>query len=273
MPSGRDPVATERFSTLTWETCAGFQQITLSRPELLNRVDKALHDELIRAFRSITEAPDGARALVIASTGRVFSAGGDFDWIQTGNQDIREGIGMMRDAARLITALLDVPVPVIGAMQGDAIGLGATILLGCDAVVAFDNARIADPHVSLGLVAGDGGCVLWPQTVGYMKAKRYLLTGDALPASVACDLGLITDLVATADDVLPTAHGLAKRIAALPPLAVQGTKKALNASLRLRMNEVLELGLTQELLTLQSDDLREALAALREKRPGRYVGR
>ena len=247
-------------------------ELTLVRPEVLNRIDAEVHESLSAAFGAIATM-DGLRAAVLASTGKAFSAGGDFDFILRQNQDPEGRQMLVRDALGLLSALLDIPVPVVVALQGDAMGLGATVVLGCDAVMAARRARLADPHVMVGLVAGDGGCLLWPQSAGFLTAKRYLLTGDALDAETALRCGLVTDLVDEADDVLPAARALAERIAALPPLAVQGTKQALNALQRARFAEVMELSATLERDSLGSADVREAIAALRERRAPKYEGR
>jgi enoyl-CoA hydratase len=177
------------------------------------------------------------------------------------------------DAHRLLTTLIGLPQPVVVAMQGAAIGLGATVVLSCDAVVAARTAQLADSHVNVGLVAGDGGCVVWPATAGIMRARRHLLTGDPLDAETALALGLVTDLVDEPGQTLPAALALATRIAALPPLAVQLTKRALNRGLLQRAGEVLELSLAYEEATLASEDLLEGIAALKERRPGSFAGR
>ena len=247
-------------------------EITLCRPEVLNRVDAEVHDSLHAAFGALATM-DGVRAAVLASTGKAFSAGGDFDFILRQNADPDGRRQMVRDALGLLSALLDIPAPVIVALRGDAMGLGATLVLGCDAVVAARRARLADPHVVVGLVAGDGGCLVWPQSAGFLTAKRYLLTGDAMDAETALRCGLVTDIVDEPDDVLPAARALAGRIAALPPLAVQGTKQALNAVQRARFAEVMELSALLEVGTLGSADVREAIAALKERRAPRYEGR
>ena len=246
-------------------------ELTLVRPEVLNRVDAEVHESLIEAFGALA-ALDDVRAAVFASTGRAFSAGGDFDFILRQNADPVGRRSMVPEALALVSAVLDVPFPLVVALQGDAMGLGATLVLGCDAVISHRRARLADPHVVIGLVAGDGGCLMWPQTAGMLTAKRYLLSGDALDAEAAQRAGLVTDLVDGPDDVLPAARALAGRMAALPPLAVQGTKRALNALQRARFAELMELSAQLELETLGSDDVREAVAALREKRPPRYEG-
>jgi enoyl-CoA hydratase len=169
--------------------------------------------------------------------------------------------------------LADVPLPIVVALQGDAIGLGATVALACDAIVASRTVSIADPHVAIGLVAGDGGCVVWPAAAGLLRAKRYLLTGDRLTAEDAWAMGLVTDLVDGPDDVLPAARALAARMAALPPLAVQGTKRALNRVMQARAGEVLDLSFALEAASMASDDLVEAIAAFKERREPKYHGR
>jgi len=158
-------------------------------------------------------------------------------------------------------------------MQGPAVGLGATIVLACDAVIAPKSAWLADTHVNIGLVAGDGGCIMWPQSAGMLLARRHLLTGDRLTAERAWNLGLVTDLVEAAEDVLPAARALARRIADLPPMAVRGTKRSLNHVSQHRSSEVLDLAFANEAATLASDDLLEAITAFEEGRPGRYLNR
>jgi enoyl-CoA hydratase len=246
--------------------------ITLSRPELLNRFDPALHGEFVEALRAVRRQPE-VRAAVLASTGKVFSAGGDFDWMRQLHDDVTHRIRALDEGRLLIGTLLDFPLPVIAAVQGDAIGLGATIVAGCDAVVAARSVGLADTHVLIGLVAGDGGCVVWPQAIGMLRAKRYLLTGDRLSAEQAYTIGLVTDLVDEPGDVLPAAHRLADRLAALPPLAVQGTKRSLNRVLQQRAGEVLDLSFAQESISMGSDDLLEAIDAFRNRRPPTYRGR
>ena len=262
----------EGFSTLRFTREGPIAEVTLTRPGILNRIDATAHRELVEVFRRLEDI-EGVRAVVFASEGKVFSAGGDFDLMLAGNADLATRQQMVDEAMRLLGSLLDVAPPVIVALHGDAIGLGATLVLACDAVVSHPTCRISDPHVNIGLVAGDGGCLVWPQSVGMLRAKRHLLTGDPLTGSDAHGMGLVTDLVAAPAEVLPAARALAGRIAALPPVAVQGTKRALNAVLRLRFGEVMPVALAHEMTSLGSDDLREAIAAFKERRPPDYRGR
>lgn len=247
-------------------------QLTLNRPDVMNRFDATLHTEFTAALDTLRHDTQ-IRALVIASTGKIFSAGGDFDYILRQNTDIEERTAVNNESRELFESLINLPMPVIAAVQGPSVGLGTTIALACDAVVACRTARLSDPHVAIGLVAGDGGCVTWPQAAGMLRARRYLLSGDAIEASDAYLMGLVTDLVDTPADVIPAAQALAGRIAALPPIAVRGTKRALNQITRQRTNEVLALSLSQEALSIASEDLVEAIAAFRSKRAPVYRGR
>ncbi len=262
----------DAYECLTIERRDHVAVLTLTRPALLNRFDEALHVEFPRAIRAIQADPQ-VRAVVLASTGKVFSAGGDFAWMRELNADLDKRVRSLDQGRDLLEALLDCPLPIVAALHGDAFGLGATVVVSCDAVVAHRGAGLADTHVVVGLVAGDGGCVIWPAAAGLLRAKRHLLTGDRLDAVEAHAIGLVTDLVDDPDDVLSTATALAERIAALPPLAVQGTKRALNRVAKARSAEVAEVAFAYEGFSLGSDDLLEAVDAFKERRPGKYTGR
>jgi enoyl-CoA hydratase len=246
-------------------------EITLDRPALLNRFDGEMHDALIETLRELRARSD-LRVAVLRAEGKAFSAGGDFEFMRIVNKDTALRLHFLDQARLLLSSLLDLPIPVVAAVHGDAIGLGATVALACDIVVGSANARIYDPHVAVGLVAGDGGCLVWPQSIGMARAKRYLLTGDPLTAADAHALGLISDLVGTPEEAGPYARALAERIAALPPLAVQGTKRVLNSAVAARAGEVIDLGVAQEAGTLASEDLIEAIEAFTARRPPVYRG-
>jgi len=250
----------------------GIVEVTLARPELLNRVDDVLRADLIAALADVGHSPT-TRVIVLAAQGKVFSAGGDFAMMKRRHGDRAATERGGQESRRLINTLLEIPVPVIAAVHGHAVGLGSTIVLSCDAVVAAKGVRIVDSHVKVGLVAGDGGAVMWPQNVGMIRAKRHLLTGDPVLAEDGYHMGLVSDLVETSDDVLPAARELAAQIAALPPLAVRGTKRALNHVMQKRSAEVLELSLAYEAETMHSDDLLEAINAFETNRTPKFEGR
>jgi enoyl-CoA hydratase len=247
-------------------------EILLNRPENFNAFDHVLHFEVKKAFLEVRENRN-VRAIVFAGNGQHFSAGGDFDEILQDREDHVSRAKMRDEGKKLLSAIADCPIPVVTALQGQAIGLGATVALCADAIVAARSAKIADPHVVIGLAAGDGGCVMWPLHAGLLRAKRFLLTGDRLTAEQAYEFGLVTDLVDTPEEVLGAAHAIASRIAALPPLAVQSTKSVLNQIFRMRLEELFEHGMAMEMETFVSDDLVEAISALREKRRPTFQNR
>lgn len=251
---------------------SGVAEISLNRPDLFNRVDALLHRQLAQAIEKLADDPS-VRSVVLGSTGSAFSAGGDFSLMEAAHSDLTERRAIVNDGRRLLRAFASIPQPVVAALQGPAIGLGATIALLCDAVVAGPKASLADAHVALGLVAGDGGCLVWPQAAGMLRARRHLLTGDPIDPDTGWRLGLITDLVDSTDEVLPFARALAERIAKLAPLAVQGTKCALNRVTQQRAGEVVDLSFAFEEHTLASDDLLEGIAAFRERRDPLFQGR
>lgn len=260
-----------KYTALSIDVSEYIATVTLCRPELFNRFDDCLHIELANCMTELQSRSD-VRAIVLASTGKVFSAGGDTDLMLECYESMEARLRITDNARRLLRAMVDLPQPLVVALHGDAIGLGATVALAGDAIVAARSAGLADPHVQFALVAGDGGCVFWPASAGSLVARRYLLTGDRMPAETALTLGMVTDLVDDPAEVLGAATGLAKRIAALPPLAVQGTKRALGSLMNARVNEVFNVSIAHEVWTLGSDDLREAVTAFRERRQPEFRG-
>lgn len=259
---------TLRFELLDDDTIL---RITIDRPDSpLNAVDGALHHDLTRVFAALRHERE-LRAVVLTGSAGAFSAGGDFAWFPTLRTP--ERLAELRvDAKSMIWDLLDVEVPIVAAIGGPAVGLGASIALLCDVIVAAAGVRIADPHVKVGLVAGDGGAVIWPLVLGPALAKEYLLTGAPVTAEDAARLGLVNRVV-PADRLQDTALDLARAIAANPPLAVRYTKAAVNKGIRERMETLFDYAAALELSTFLSEDHAEALAAIDEGRPPKFHGR
>lgn len=264
-----DPLA--EYESLTLQRDEDVAILRLTRPESHNTFDQLLHTEFTEALAEIRRGHD-LRAVVLLSSGESFSAGGDFALMEECHEHVAHRTRIVDDGRALMGAFLDLPQPVVVGVNGDVIGLGASIVLCCDAIVAPRTARIGDPHVRIGLVAGDGGCFAWPLAVGMPRARRYLLSGELVDAEQAWQWGMVTDLVETPDEAETRALQLARELAQLPPLAVQGTKRSLNRVAQLRAGEVLDLSFAQEMVTLASDDLLEAIAAFRERRPPVYKG-
>ena len=188
----------DHYETIKFDRNENVLTVTLNRPDMLNAVSVPMHHELSTLFRDIS-ADKQSDVVVLTGAGRAFSAGGDLDHLDQARQDPALFYEDMRQGKQLISSLLDCDKPVICRMNGDAIGLGATIALFCDIIIAADEARIGDPHVRVGYAAGDGGAVIWPQLIGYARAKQYLLTGDLISAKEAQQIGLINFAVPRAE--------------------------------------------------------------------------
>ena len=259
------------FATLHNERIGDVLKITIAHPtSKLNAVDEALHEDLAALFRALRRET-AARCVLLTGAGRAFSAGGDFAWFpKLQDPDTLETV--RRDGKQMIWDLLDVEVPIVVAVNGPAVGLGASIALLCDVIFAADTASFADPHVRVGIVAGDGGVAIWPLALGPARAKQYLLTGDALTATEAERIGLI-NFVVPAAELAERSLAFAQRLAAGAPLALRYTKLAVNKLVKDALNVAFDASTALEVVTFRSADHQEALAALRDKRTPQFKGR
>jgi enoyl-CoA hydratase len=260
----------EGYSSIEFQRVGEVLRVTLANPRnKVNAVDGEMHAELVRLFAEL-KTEGQARAVLLTGSGRAFSAGGDFAWMSsTGPEDLYE---LRREGKQIVWNLLDVELPIVAAINGPAVGLGATLALLCDAIFVAETATIADPHVRVGVAAGDGGAVVWPLAMGPVRAKRYLLTGDALTAGEAAQMGLV-NAVAKADELQAEALAFAERLAAGAPLAVRYTKLAVNQLLKQAMATAFDYSTALELVTFASRDHAEALRALHDKDAPRFEGR
>jgi enoyl-CoA hydratase len=259
------------YTTLQTARDGHVLRVTIAHPTSpVNAVDEALHDDLRRLCARLKREAE-ARAVLLTGRGRAFSAGGDFAWFPQLREPGRME-ALRRDAKQLVWDLLDVEIPIVAALNGPAMGLGASIALLCDVIFMADTATIGDPHVRVGIVAGDGGCVIWPLAVGPARAKQYLLSGDPLTAAEAERIGLVNRVVPAAD-LDREAMAFATRLAAGAPLAVRYTKLSVNKLIKDALNVAFDTSTALELVTFQSEDHQEALAAIREKRPPVFKGR
>lgn len=257
------------YKYIAFDEDHGVLTMRLSRPEAMNAINAGLHEELSRVFADIAMDRD-THAVVLTGEGRGFCAGGDLAWFR----DITppEVDQLFREARKIIIDLLELPQPIIAAVNGHAAGLGATLALFCDMACVAESARIADPHVRVAVGAGDGGAVIWPLLVGPMRAKQYLLTGDSLSAAEAERIGLISHVLPQ-DEVLGFATAMARRLADGPRLAIAGTKASVNKLLRDAVNLVLDTSLALEKENFFTIDHREAINAFLERREAAFVGR
>lgn len=209
--------------------------LTLNRPDKANAVDDVMHSELSRVFAA---AQDDARvrAVVLTGAGRTFSAGGD----ESSDRQYATSSGRtpIEEARHIVDDIVGLTKPLVAAVNGHAIGLGAVLAALADVSYMAETAKIGDLHVHAALPAGNGAAVIWPLLVGLNRAKHLLMTGEILTAAEAERFGLISRAVPPAD-VLPSAMAMAQRLATLAPQAVQGTKAAVNRLLAMASGAVL----------------------------------
>lgn len=258
------------YEHLTLDLADAVLTVTLDRPGALNAINGRMHTELTELMGWLGSAEaEGVRAVVLTGRGRGFSAGGDARWFESATAT--EVDTLFDEGATLIRKLLAVRSPIVAAVNGPAVGLGATLALCCDVIFAAESAFFADPHVGMGVVAGDGGAMIWPALVGMSRAKEYLLTGDRVPAVEAERIGLVNHVVPGAE-VLERARAFATRLAEGPGLAIGETKAVINGLLLRSADIVLEKGLQLERETMRSNDHREAVTAFAAGRPAVFTG-
>lgn len=256
------------YQAIQVEKREGVAVLTLNRPERLNAVNGTMHSEFVRLFLDIQSDPE-VRAAVLTGAGRAFCAGGDFSGDRLAPES---GMSLMQEARRIVDNLLDLEKPIVAALNGAAVGLGATIALSCDVVYAARSARIGDPHVRMGITAGDGGAVIWPLLIGPNRAKEYLMTGDLMNAEQAYEFGLVNHLTEDGE-AFNEAFAFARRLADGPAYAIQSTKVSVNKTIKAVSNLVLPVSLALEEVSMTTEDHREAVRAFQEKREPNFTGR
>ncbi|MGO3929967.1 enoyl-CoA hydratase-related protein [Rhodopseudomonas pseudopalustris] len=255
-----------KYKLITFDNDKGVLTVSFSREAKLNAVDARMHTEMSWLWGDVAR-DEATRAVVLTGAGAAFSAGGDLDWFKTMTPDALDRLFI--EARRIIVDMLEVPQPIIAAVNGAATGLGATLALMSDIIYASEKATIADTHVLAGIGAGDGGVVIWPWLCGMARAKEYLMTGQKLNAREAHSIGLVNHVVAH-DELLDTATRMARRLADGPQLAIRGTKFSLNKILREAVNLTLDTSLSLEKECFHSADHRECIDAFLEKRKPQF---
>lgn len=257
------------YRTLKFDYSGRVLTVTMDNGPM-NAVDHDMHDELARVVGELQSDPD-SDIIVLTGANKAFCAGGDMDWFQQMIDDPGGFRGIAVDGKRIVFGLLEIEKPVICRMNGHAAGLGATLALLCDIIVADENARIGDPHVKVGLVAGDGGAVLWPQMIGFARAKELLLTGDMIPAAQAAEMGLINYAVPT-EELDDKVAELVAKVQGNPRWAVRWTKTATNIMLREAATKIMDAAIAYEMSSNVTKDRQEAVSAFVEKRKPEYTG-
>jgi len=251
-------------ATLKLELTDNVLTVSLNNPDMRNAILPEMDEALTRIFWEADRDP-AVRVVVLTGEGKAFCAGGDLAAMQAGLDNINNFVVGCKNGKRILQAMTDCDKPIVARVQGDAVGLGATLALFSDVVVASENARFGDPHVKVGLVAGDGGAIIWPSTVGLAQAKYFLMTGDLVGAREAQAMGLIAKVTTEAD-----LDGEVTRIVdKLNNGALQSitfTKHVLNIGLRQLFASSIDAGFALETVSSRLNDHREATTAFVEKR-------
>jgi 2-(1,2-epoxy-1,2-dihydrophenyl)acetyl-CoA isomerase len=261
------------MDTVTVERRGAELRITLNRPDVLNAWDKQLGIDLLAAVEEAA-GDDGARAVVVTGAGRAFSSGAD---LKAGFEPTPDGIPDVGSVLRgryhpIITGLRRMPKPVLAAVNGPAVGIGCSLALASDLVIARESAYFLLAFVNIGLVPDGGSSVFLPARVGFARAAEMAMLGERIPARRALEWGLINRV--TADDEFDAAvDELAARLAAGPTAAYAGAKQELNERVYARMDEQLELEASIQERSAASGDFREGVQAFLERRPAAFEGR
>ena len=250
------------------ERAEGVVTLTLNRPERKNAVTGDMWGRLMDTFSEVARnAAD--RVLVVTGAGGAFCSGADL----SGVGDIAAGgLERMRGVGAAAQALHDLPKPTIAKVSGIAVGAGANLALGCDLIVASDEARFSEIFSARGLSLDFGGSWLLPRLVGLHRAKELAFFADILSAKEAEDLGLVNRVVPAAD-LDGFVDEWARRLAAGPPIALSMTKRMLNNSFSSTLAESLETEALSQVINFKTEDLGEAMRAFAEKRPPNFKGR
>src|SRR5271167_4122035 len=265
------------YEFLKVETVDRVATLTLNRPDSLNAITSRMHHELENIWLDLRADRD-VNAILLTGAGRAFCAGGDVKGMAAGKlvgggpggDRFNRGAIQASNGRRVVENMLDVEQPIIGAINGDAIGLGATLALLCDITVVSEKARFADTHVKVGVVAGDGGAVIWPLLIGPHRAKEFLMRGNFINGAEAGRIGMVNYAVAP-EQVMGKARELAQELADGPTMAIRWSKVSVNKWLKQQSNLIMDASLAYEMMSFNHPHQKEAVKAFIEKRKPNFV--
>lgn len=246
--------------------------VTFNRPDRGNAINHRFHVELETIWPDLMK-DKSVNAILLSGSGKYFCVGGDIKGMQDRPAgDVLEEGAVLWPTARIVENMLDCEKPIVCAINGDCMGLGATVALFTDITVMNETARIGDPHVKIGLVAGDGGAVIWPFLVGPSRAKEFLMRGSKIVGKDAERFGLV-NYACPLDEVFEKAREIAQELADGPTYAIRGTKASVNKILKDCANIVLDASHALEIATFYTEDHKEAVMSFIEKRKPNFTGR
>ncbi|MDH5534994.1 MAG: enoyl-CoA hydratase-related protein [Betaproteobacteria bacterium] len=255
--------------TVRLETDNGVATLTLDRREKLNAMSDAMWNALYEHLGTIAE-DESVRAVILTGAGRAFCAGGDID--NMAKSDIVSGRARSRNRHRVITALYSLEKPVIAAVRGPVYGIGNGLALACDLIIASDTARFSMAFKKVGVVPDGGTLFFLTQVLGIAKAKELVYTARPIAAQEAVDLGIAMRMVPD-DKLEPEAHSLAEELARSATFALALTKKMFHAMAAPTLEQLLEMETLASGIVRLTHDHKEGVAAFKEKRPPRFLGK
>jgi 2-(1,2-epoxy-1,2-dihydrophenyl)acetyl-CoA isomerase len=259
------------METLQVERADGIVTVTMNRPHRKNAADRTMFGELREVFRSISGDPERDRVVVVTGAEGNFCSGADLSAVTDGGVDMHQ-LQWMRQVGEAVIALHALPQPAIAKVEGVAVGAGANLALGCDLIVAAEDARFSEIFARRGLSIDFGGSFVLPRLVGLHKAKELAFFADIIPAKEALDLGIVNRVVANTE-IDAFVDDWARRLAAGPPLALSMTKKLLNAGLHASIEQAVEAEGQAQTVNFSTADTAEAMAAFVQKRDPVFRGR
>jgi enoyl-CoA hydratase len=260
-------IATMGYEHILLEIEAPIATITLNRPKVLNALSPALIGELASALSDLDADPE-VRAAVLTGGPKVFAAGADI-----GDMAEQTAVDqLLRDQTGRWAPLAGFKKPLIAAVNGYALGGGCEVALMCDLIIAGDSARFGQPEINLGIIPGAGGTQRWPRTVGKYVAMEVMLTGNAITAQRAHELGIVNRVVPS-ETTIEIARRIAREIAGKPPLAVRMAKEAVLKAFEAPLAEGLAAERKSFYFLFATEDQKEGMHAFLEKRKGAFKGR
>jgi enoyl-CoA hydratase len=258
------------YKTLIYEKKDDIGILTVNRPDKLNAISNELTAELSHLLDEL-EKDDKLRVLIITGSGdKAFVAGADIQELV--DRDARMGRRVSHERQEIFSRIENLPVPVIAAVNGYALGGGLELALACNIRVCSEKAQFGAPEVKLGIIPGDGGTQRLPRLVGLGRAMEMILTGDFIDAQEAYRIGLVNKVVPP-EELMNAAMELAQKIASRPPLAVKYAKEAVNRSQEGDTASGFALESYLHALTCTTEDKKEGVAAFLEKRKGKFKGK
>lgn len=259
------------LETIIVDRADGVVTVTLNNPAKKNAISDRMWDELLATFEEVADRP-GDRAMVVTGAGDAFCSGVDLTGSSIGTDGSQPVITSMRHVADVALALHRIPKPTIAKVNGVAAGAGCNLALGCDLIVAAENARFSEIFARRGMSIDFGGSWLLPRLVGLHKAKELALLAEIISAREAAEIGLVNKVVA-ADELDAAVAQWAQRLANGPTIALSLTKTMLNESFSTSMAQALEDEGRSQHVNFFTEDIREALSAFANRREPTFKGR